>query len=343
MPAVWLPYGSTSISIRIDPDDLAWILPKELEIDYSALLPELRNGIKKLAGNRDVLLIDPTLPSSIREFLKNIVEKATELPYFDLLNHSNMGFSFKSACLISFPYLDPLIEFRGLGENLFPFHQTLWKDFRTHFLETSGSEKVDSKPYLDVLHKDVDLKMLMLTPWADSKMLFANGPLEAYETLKNIGQRFTFSVKDSFEILLISSGGNPFDESLIRAISVLPNCLQDAKCNRVLLTIEGTHGLGLDSTSIKRWNGGPDMPLILKYLELCRKLLNGKVVNVVSALPEPILNMVLDCKSYDSITDAYKASRLFLSKGSKVGVVKSASFTILKFENPNGVQGDQGT
>lgn len=335
MPAVWLPYGSTSISIRMDPDDLAWVALKGLNTGYAGLLPGLKNNVRELTRHGSVLLVDPTLPPAVKDFLKkNVVENLRELTHFDLLNTgSNTGFPFKSACLLSSPHLDPLIGFRGLGENLFPFHQELWREFAAHFLDASDSGKaVDLKTYLNTLCNNISLRLIMLTPWGSSpQMLSVNSPVEAYEALKNLQPGYLVTQKP-VEILLISAGGEPFDESLIRAMSILPNCLGNSGCGRIILAFQGVNGLGLDPVLVSRGNE-LKMPLILKYLKLCRDLLNGKTVHIVSAISEPLLNMVLDCRAHGTLLDAYKASRLFLQKGSKIGVVTHAPFTVLRFEN----------
>lgn len=335
LPAVWLPYGSTSISIRVDPDDLAWVTLRGLNTDYSGLLPDLKNNVKELTRQGSVLLMDPTLPPLVKDFLKkNIVENLRELTHFDLLNKgSDTGLPFKSACLLSSPHPDPLIGFRGLGENLFPFHQELWRDFANRFLEASDSEEtIGLKQYLNMLSSNISLKLIMLTPWANGpKLLSVNNPIEAYEALKSLQPEYLSSQKP-VEILLISAGGEPFDESLIRAMSILPNCLKNAGCDRIILALQGVNGLGLDPVLVSRGNE-LKMPLILRYLKLCKSLLNGKTIHIVSAISEPLLNMVLGCRAHDTLLDAYKASRLFLQKGSKIGVVTHASFTILRFEN----------
>lgn len=335
LPAVWLPYGSTSISIRVDPDDLAWVALKSLNTDYTGLLPDLKNNVRELTRHGSVLLIDPTLPPVVKDFLKkNIVGNLRELMHFDLLNKdSNTGFPFKSAYLLSSPHLDPLMEFRGLGENLFPFHQELWREFVTHFLEASDSGKaVDLKTYLNTLCNDISLRLIMLTPWGSNpQMLSVNSPVEAYEALKNLQPGY-LSTQKPVEILLISAGGEPFDESLIRAMSILPNCLGNSGCDRIVLAFQGVNGLGLDPVLVSRGNK-LETPLILKYLELCKNLLSGKTVHIVSAIPEPLLNMMVDCRAHDTLLDAYKASRLFLQKSSKIGVVTHAPFIVLRFEN----------
>jgi hypothetical protein len=335
LPAVWLPYGSTSISVRVDPDDLAWVVPRGLNTDYSSLLPDLKNSVKELTRQGNFLLMDPTLPPFVKDFLKkNVVENLRELTYFDLFKTDlKKDFTLKYACLLSSPHLDPLIEFRGLGESLFPFNPELWREFTNHFLETSDSGKtVDLKPYLDKLCNDIDLRLIMLAPWGSSpQVLSLNSPVEAYDALKNLQPR-CLSTQKSVEILLLSAGGEPFDESLIRALSILPNCLQNNGCDRIILVLQGANGLGLDPVLVSR---GDELktPLILKYLKFCRNLLNGKNVHIVSAIPEPLLKTVLDCRAYDALLDAYKASRLFLQKGSKIGVVTHVPFTILRFEN----------
>lgn len=335
MPAVWLPYGSTSISLRVDPDDLAWVALKNLNTDYSVLLPNLKNSIRELTRQGHVLLMDPTLPPTVKDFLKkNIVENLRELTHFDLLNTSpNTGPPFKSACLISSPHPDPLIGFRGLGESLFQFHQELWREFTTSFLETSGSGKtVELRPYLDRLCNNIDLRLITITPLGSiPQMLSVNSPVEAYDALKSLQPEY-LSTQKPVEILLISAGGEPFDDSLIRAMSILPNCLQNTGCDRIIFAFQGVNGLGLDPVLISRGNE-LKMPLILEYLKLCRSLLNGKTIHIVSAIPAPLLNMVLDCRAHDTLLDAYKASRLFLQKASKIGVVTHAPFTILRFEN----------
>lgn len=334
MPAVWLPYGSTSISIRIDPDDLAWVALKNLNTDYSRLLLDLKNNVRELTRQGCVLLMDPTLPHAVKDFLKkNIVENVRELTHFDLLNtDSNTVLQFKSACLLSSPHLDPLIGFRGLGESLFQFHQELWREFKTSFLEASDSGRtIDLKPYLSMLCNDIDLRLITVTPWGSSpQMLSVNSPVEAYEALKNLQPEY-LSTQKPVEVLLVSAGGDPFDESLIRAMTVLPNCLQNTGCDRIILALQGVNGLGLDPVLVSRGNE-LKMPLILRYLKLCKSLLNGKTVHIVSAISEPLLNMVLDCRAHDTLLDAYKASRLFMQKGSKIGVATHAPFSILRFE-----------
>lgn len=335
LPAVWLPYGSTSISIRVDPDDLAWVTPRGLNTDYSGLLPDLKNNVRDLTRQGSVLLMDPTLPPLVKDFLKkNIVENLKELTHFDLLNTgSNTGLSFKSACLLSSPHPDPLIGFRGLGENLFPFHQELWGEFVNCFLEVSDSEEaIDLKQYLNMLSSDIDLRLIMLAPWGNGpKLLSVNNPVEAYDALKNLQPEY-LSTQKPVEILLISAGGEPFDESLIRAMSILPNCLKNTGCDRIILALQGVNGLGLDPVLISRGNE-LKKPLILRYLKLCKSLLSGKTIHIVSAISEPLLNMVLDCRAHDTLLDAYKASKLFLQKNSKIGVVTHASLAILRFGN----------
>lgn len=336
MPAVWLPYGSTSISIRVDPEDLAWVASRGLNTDYSGLIPSLKNSLRETAKDGSVLLVDPTLPPALKEGLAGNFK---ELLSFDLLSPaSSLEGSFQSACLLSYPHPDPLIGFRGLGENLFLFYPGLWKEFTTGFLEAVESRgKIDLKPYLNTLCNYVELKITMVIPLASGqKILLLESPAEAYEALSNLEPRILFSTQTPVEVLTVSAGGSPFDESLSRAMTVIPNCLQGVECDRVLLVAEGLKGLGLPPDLIAE-NDEPNAPLIIKYIGFCRELLNGKNVHVVSAIPESLLRTVLDCRAHDTLLDAYRASRLFLQKGSKTGIVTHASFTVLrfsKFENP---------
>jgi len=332
LPAVWLPYGSTSISIRVDPEDLAWVVSRELVTDYSMLLSALKNSLKDMARGEAGLLVDPTLPAVLKEGLPG---RSRELLSFDLLSPvSNMENSIRSACLVSCPHPDPLIGFRGLGENLFPFYPEIWRRFTTGFLEAVDSgDKIDLKQYLNELSSNVDLKVVMLIPLASGPKVLSLSPVEAYEALNSLQPTFVASTRPPVKILIVSAGGSPFDESFSRAMSIIPNCLQGIECDRVVLAIEGLKGLGL-SPDLVAENAGPDSPLIVKYTGFCRRLLNGKIVHVVSAIPESLLRILLECRAHDSLVDAYRASRLFLAKDSKTGVVTHASFTILRFESP---------
>ncbi|MCX8182884.1 MAG: hypothetical protein N3F08_00475 [Crenarchaeota archaeon] len=326
MPAVWLPYGSTSISIRVDIEDLAWVVSRQLVFDYSMLASSLKDILKDSIRGETTLLVDPTLPNFLKE---GIAGSFRELLSFDLLSPvSTMEDSMQSACLVSCPHPDPLIGFRGLGENLFPFYPELWKDFTTEFLEAAESgEKIDLKPYLNELRSNVDLKVIMLIPLASDPKILSGSPVEAYEALSSLKPSLV-STQTPVQVLVVSAGGNPFDESLSRAISIIPNCLQNVECDRIILAIEGLKGLGL-SPDLVADNAAPSSPLIVKYISFCRNLLNGKTVHVVSAIPESLLRIVLDCRAHDTLLDAYRASRLFLAKGSKTGIVTHASFTIL--------------
>lgn len=331
MPAVWLPYGSTSINVRVDPEDLAWVVSRDLVTDYSGLIPYLKSGLKELTGGEVTLLTDPTFPAPLREKLAG---NTRELSSFDLLSPtSTIEISLQSACLLSCPHPDPLIGFRGLGENLLPFYPGLWKEFTTSFIEAVESgKKIDLKPYLNVLSNNIELKIIIIVPLAnDPIVLPLRSPVDAYDALKDIQHRLLVSTQAPVEILIISAGGSPFDETLSRAMSVIPNCLQDAGYERIVLAVEGLKGLGL-SPDILVGDTGSDAPLIVKYIGFCRELLKGKTVHVVSAIPELLLRTVLDCRAHDTLTDAYKASRLFLPRGSKIGVVTNASFTILRLE-----------
>ncbi|MBO3839776.1 MAG: hypothetical protein QXN75_05650 [Thermoproteota archaeon] len=334
MPAVWLPYGSTSISIKIDHEDLAWVFPTRLNIG-SPNYQELNNVLKTSSREGSLLLIDPTLPVQVKVFLrKSISENIMELVCFDMFNKDpSENLSFKSACLLSRPHLDPLIEFRGLGENLLPFYPTLWRDFKTNLLDASKSQGVLSlKNYLNDLEKQVDLKLIMLTPWAEDSILSTNNLIEAYEILNNFKEFLTAGLNPFVELLLVSAGGEPFDESLSRALSVFPNCLRDCECDRILLIAEGTEGLGLDPELFLKNISELEMPLILQYVALCKSLLKDKTVHFVSATPEPLLKMMIDCKAYETLLDAYKASRLFLPKGSKTGIITHAPFASVRLE-----------
>lgn len=272
--------------------------------------------------------MDPTLPIQVKDFLSAGLNMK-ELTCFDMLNNDPDENTYaESACLLSYPHFDPLIEFRGLGENLLPFHKTLWKDFKTSLIEASGSWKtVSLKKYLNDLCNYVDLKLILLIPWIeDSGMLLADNPIKAYEALENFRQEFSkISPDPSVELLLISAGGDPFDESLSRALSVFLNCLRQCSCKRVILTAEGSKGLGLDPELILKNNVELEMPLILRYVNLCKNLLKDRTVYVVSAIPESLLKMVLDCRAYETLSDAYRASRLFLPRGSRTGIVTHAS------------------
>lgn len=338
MPAVRLPYGSTSISIRVDPEDLAWVAPGGLSTDYAGLLPALRSSLRELTRGGSVLLADPTLPPVVKDFLKEVFSGSLrELVSFDLLNQdSKTGYSFQSACLLSCPHPDPLIGFRGLGENLFQFYPELWKEFTARFLEAAGSgRKIDLKPYLNMLCSSISLRLVTLTPLAGGQgVLKESSPIEAYEALVNLQSGFMFSTKKPVEILLISAGGSPFDDSLSRAMCVLPNCLQDAACDRVILAVEGLNGLGLPPDIIAGEDAESKMPLITKYIGFCKSLLKGRTVHVVSAIPGSLLNTMLDCRAHDTLLDAYRASRLFIPKGSKMGIVPCASYTVLRIESP---------
>ncbi len=331
MPAVWLPYGSTSISIRIDHEDLAWVVSRELVSDYSMLLSSLKNILKESVKGEAALLVDPTLPAVLKE---GIAGSFRELLSFDLLSPvSTMEDSMRSVCLVSCPHPDPLIGFRGLGENLFPFYPELWKEFASGFLEAAESGgKIDLKPYLSELRNNVDLKVILLIPLAGDPKVISGNPVEAYEAL-SILQSSLVSTQTSVQILVASAGGTPFDESLSRAMTIIPNCLQGVDCDRIILAIEGLKGLGLSPDMVAE-NAAPDSPLIAKYIGFCRNLLNGKTVHVVSAIPESLLRTVLDCRAHDTLLDAYRASRLFLAKGSKTGIVTHASFTVLCSETP---------
>ncbi|MBO3840963.1 MAG: hypothetical protein FGF48_00890 [Candidatus Brockarchaeota archaeon] len=331
MPAVWLPYGSTSISIRIDPEDLAWVVSRELVLDYSMLLSSLKNILKDSVKDGAALLLDPTLPAVLKQ---GIGGGFRELLSFDLLSPvSTVEDSMRSACLVSCPHPDALIGFRGLGENLFPFYPKLWKEFTSGFLEAAESGgKIDLKPYLSKLCDNLDLKVVTLIPLEGDPKVISGSPVEVYEALNSL-QPGLVSTQTPVQVLVISAGGNPFDESLSRAMSIIPNCLQGAECDRIILAIEGLKGLGLPPDLVSD-NAEPDSPLIAKYISFCRNLLNGKTVHVVSAIPEPLLRTVLDCRAHDALLDAYRASRLFLAKGSKTGIVTNASFTVLRFETP---------
>ncbi|MBO3797920.1 MAG: hypothetical protein QXI42_05790 [Thermoproteota archaeon] len=326
MPAVWLPYGSTSISIRVDPEDLAWVVSREPVSDYSVMLSSLKSILKESIGGEAALLLDPTLPSVLKE---GIAGSFRELLSFDLLSPvSTMEASIRSACLVSCPHPDPIIGFRGLGENLFPFYPELWKEFTSVFLEAAESgEKIDLKPYLKKLRDNVDLKVIMLIPLASDRKVVSGNPVEAYEAL-SILQPSLVSTQTPVQILVASAGGAPFDESLSRAMSVIPNCLQSVECDRIVFAIEGLKGLGLPPDTLAG-NATPNSPLVAKYIGFCRNLLNGKTVHVVSAIPESLLRTVLDCRAHDTLLDAYRAARLFLAKGSKTGIVTHASFTVL--------------
>lgn len=290
--------------------------------------------MKELTRSGSVLLADPTLPPVVKDFLKNSFSGSLrELVSFDLSNQdSNTGYFLQSACLLSRPHPDPLIGFRGLGENLFAFYPELWKGFTARFLEaTESGGKIDLKPYLSMLCSSIGLRILMLTTSAGGPgVLQVGSPAEAYEALMNLQPRYMFSTQKPIEILLISAGGSPFDESLSRAMCVLPNCLQDAACDRIILVAEGLNGLGLPPDIIAGKDAGSSMPLITKYISLCKNLLNRRTVHVVSAIPGSLLNTVLGCRAYDTLLDAYRASRLFLPKGSKIGIVPHASLTVLR-------------
>lgn len=331
MPAIWLPYGSTSISIRIDPDDLAWVVPREPVSDYSMLVSSLKNTLKDSLSNEAVLLLDPTLPPVFKE---NITVGSRELLSFDFLNPtSTIPDSVRSACLVSCPHPDPLIGFRGLGENLFPLYPEIWRKFTSGFIEAAETGgKIDLKPFLKELCNNIDLKILILITLASGPRVLSQSPVEAYETLKSVQAEFATSISTPIQVLVLSAGGSPFDESLSRAMAVIPNCLQGIEFDRIILAIEGSKGLGISPLMVAE-KVTADSPLIVKYIGFCRKLLNGKTVHVVSAIPESLLRTVLDCRAHDTLLDAYKASRLFLPKGSKTGVVTHACFTVLQYES----------
>jgi len=282
------------------------------------------------------LLLDSTLPVQVKGFLRrNISGNMMELVGFDTLNKDpGENLSLKSACLLSHPHLDPLIGFRGLGENLLPFYPMLWRDFKTSLSDASKSQSMlNLRNYLNDLEKQVDIKIVMLTPWAEeSGILSANTLVEAYEVLNNFKRGLTASLSPSVELLLVSAGGDPFDESLSRALSVFPNCLRNCDCDRILLVAEGSEGLGLDPELLLKDNSELETPLILQYITLCKSLLRDKAVHFVSAIPDSLLKMMIGCKAYETLLDAYKASRLFLTKGSKTGVVTHASFASIVLE-----------
>jgi hypothetical protein len=333
LPAVWLPYGSTSIGIKVD-EDLAWVFPEGLIRDYVALLPVLNDSLRSVLKDVSIILVDPTLPVRVKDFLKrNFSGNIKELPRFDTLKHGpDESMFFKSACLLSYPHLDQFMEFRGLGESLLPFHQTLWKEFRRELLEAlKSNENVNIKSYLKALCNELNLKLIMLTPWAEgSRILSANSPVEAHEILSGFKKRFSPpNLSPRVEVLLVSAGGDPFDESLSRAMSIFPNCLRGCDFNRVVLVFEGSKGLGLDPELFLKSTGEFEIPLVSHYIELCKTLLKDKTVHVVSAIPESILKTIVECRAYDTLSDAYRASRLFLPKDSKTGVVTYASFAIL--------------
>jgi hypothetical protein len=335
LPAVWLPYGSTSISIKIDHEDLAWVFPTRL--NTGLLNPQaLNNVLKTLCREGRLLLLDSTLPAQVKGFLRrNVSGNMVELVGFDMLNKDpSENLSLKSACLLSHPHLDPLIGFRGLGENLIPFYPMLWRDFKTNLSDASKSESTfNLKNYLDDLEKQVDIELIMLAPWTgESGILSVNTLVEAYEALDNFKGELTASLSPSVELLLISAGGDPFDESLSRALSIFPNCLRNCDCDRILLVAEGSEGLGLDPELLLKDNSELEMPLILQYITLCKSLLGDKAVHFVSAIPDSLLKIMIDCKAYETLLDAYKASRLFLPKGSKTGVVTHASFASIVLE-----------
>ncbi|MEM3712568.1 MAG: hypothetical protein QXR97_03415 [Thermoproteota archaeon] len=334
MPAVWLPYGSTSVSIKIDHEDLAWVFPRDFK--NNLFNPQILNSVlKTISREKRMLLIDSSLPAKVKDFFRgNFHGNMKELPCFDMLDSSPTGtLSIESAYLLSYPHLDLLIEFKGLGENLIPFHSTLWRDFKTDVLEASKSgEIVNLKNYLKDINSLIDLKLIMLAPWAeDPCILLEDNPLGAYEAIASFKQGLLSKAPDSpVELLIISAGGDPFDESLSRALSVFPNFLQGCVCERILLIAEGSMGLGLDTELVLNYNSELEAPLILRYISLCRRFLEGKSVHIVSAIPEPLINMMLDSKAYDTLSDAYKASRLFLPKSSKTGVVTHASFATVR-------------
>jgi len=333
LPAVWIPYGSTSISIKIDHEDLAWVFPEGLNTVFF----NLNNFLKDLLKEGRLLLMDPTLPVQVKNFLReNTTVNLRELECFDMLiSEPDRGLSKGGACLISYPHLDPLIEFRGLGENLFPFYRELWKDFKTGLLEASKSlGTLGLKEYLKELCNHIDLKLIMLAPWTRGfGVLSTNDPVNAYEALENFRKEYSRVIPGSpVEILLMSAGGDPFDESLSRALSIFLNCLRNYSCDRIILVAEGSNGLGLSLELVLKSNDELEMPLVLQYIRLCKNLLNNKAVYFVSAIPESLLKMMLNCKAYETLLDAYKASRLFLPRGSKVGVVTHASLTELILE-----------
>lgn len=346
MPAIWLPYGSTSISIKIDHEDLAWIIPNRL--DNNLFNPQTLTGLlKSISKEKRVLLMDSTLPNNIKGFLrKNFPENLKELFCFDMLYSDPVdALSVESAFLLSYPHLDPLIEFRGLGENLMPFNSKLWRDFKTDVSEASKSGRiVNIRDYLKDIDSIIDIKLVMFAPWSeDSHVLLVDSPLEAYESMILFKHGLLSKAPNSkAELLMISAGGDPFDESLSRALCVFPNCLQGCDCDRIVLIAEGSMGLGLDPELVLNYNRNIEleMPLILKYISLCRSLLRDKSVHVVSAIPEPLLKTILDSKAYDTLFDAYKASRLFLPRGSRTGVVTNASLTVLGLEKGSKTVGE---
>lgn len=342
MPAVWLPYGSTSISIKIDHEDLAWVFPNVLNNNLFNL-QMLNSILKSILREKRLLLMDPTLPNNVKGFFrKNLSENLKELSCFDMLNSNPVDVSsVESALLLSYPHLDPLIEFRGLGENLIPFNSKLWRDFKTDVVEASKSgDIVNIRDYLEDINSLIDLKLIMFAPWSEnSHVLIVDNPVEAYEAMKLFKKGLLSKIPNSkAELLMISAGGDPFDESLSRALCVFPNCLQGCDCDRIVLIAEGSMGLGLDPELVLSYNRKIELetPLILRYIDLCRGLLREKLVHTVSAIPDPLLKMILDSKAYDTLFDAYKASRLFLPKGSKTGIVTNASLTILEpVKEPN--------
>jgi len=329
VPAVWLPYGSTSISIKIDHEDLAWVLPRNISIDLPNI-QELNSFLKSFPVRRKLFLIDPSLPSGVKDFLtRNNVSGLRELVYFDMLfKEPEETMPVESACLLSYPYFDPVIGFRGLGENLIPFYPTLWKDFKSNVFEAFRSgRKVDLKSYLKDLCNNIDLELVVLAPWVEgSKILLKNNPLEAYEAIESFKKGLTENIDSRVEILIVSAGGDPFDESFSRALTIFSSSFRDYSCNRLILVAEGSIGLGLDPELLLGNNSESEMPIIMKYIDFCKSLIKNSNVYVVSAIPESLLKIMIDAKAYDTLLEAYKASRLFLPKGSKTGVITHAPF-----------------
>ncbi|MGQ9478852.1 MAG: hypothetical protein ACUVQ0_02375 [Thermoproteota archaeon] len=329
MPAVWLPYGSTSVSIRVESEDLAWILPERPNTHQESVM-ELRNIVKEAKSQESSLILDPTLPLDVLRLLEKIVpqEELRYLPSFDLVPRSGSleGF-FGAAYLFTCPHVDPLLGFRGVGESLIPFFKIIWEDFS----ELIGGKEVDLKKYLNKLSESVDIRVVMFMPWPNTGIMVANNPVEAYEKIKWFQQNYEFEM-DPVEILILSTGGKPFDESLARALCTLPNCLKNFSGGKVVLSVEAEKGVGIDPDLVFSENHSQKSPPIMSYISLCKRLLKDKTVYVVSAVPETLLNMLIPCKSYDTLLDAYKASRLFLPKGSKVGIVTHTPFISLKIK-----------
>ncbi|MGQ9514134.1 MAG: lactate racemase domain-containing protein [Thermoproteota archaeon] len=166
---------------------------------------------------------------------------------------------------------------------------------------------------------------------------------KVYEKSLELSKRYFYKIPKKVDILLVGSGGLPFDSNLVNACDALFN-FEDAidKDGRIVLVAECRDGPGegtfldliyrfRDSSKVLgeiRKNFSLEGYKAMKLLELLEK--HG--ISIVSTMPLFFSEKVLSFRTADTASEGLQNAFRFLGKDSKIGVVIDGSSSVAEGE-----------